>query len=151
MVGMAVVAAGVVSMGASVSHNAIAQMTVPILTSVSLRGASVAGHSIAVPLMIPEPTPVDRSQGFVELRGAVVLLVRSNVPWTLSVRVLEPEVSGTIQARVGEGPYLPVGVEGVSFTRGEFGQYEVAVDFRIPLTGAWTGGTVTLVYTVVGG
>lgn len=132
--------------GTTVSSHAA--LTIPALTRVSLAGTTTAGQEISVSVEVPSAD----GEGLAELKRAVVLVVRSNVSWTLVARLADRSSQG-VEIRTGRGGYRPVRPEGLVLAKGTAGVHEVLLDYRLVLTGGtgWSGGrTLTLVYAVEG-
>jgi len=148
---MAVLMAGsALAWASATTVSSQAALTIPALTRISLAGTSTAGQEISVSVEVP--TAAAHASGFVELRRAVVLVVRSNVPWTLVVRPADLSSQG-VEVRTGRGEYRPVRPEGLVLARGTPGVHEILLDYRLVLDGGagWSGGrTLTLVYAVEG-
>lgn len=146
MVGLA---AGSVLGGAkSTTVGAQATVAIPALTHLSVRGAQGSGQEVTVEIRAPAPD----CPGPLELRQAVTLVVRSNVPWTLVVR--PPDASSPVVAvrRAGEEEYRPVRPEGLVLARGLPGVHEIVLDYRVDVGEAgWNGERrLTLTYAVEG-
>ncbi len=122
-----------------------------------------AGGNAPVWWKIPDPTEADRARGYVERLRALTLLVRSNTPWDLSVR-LESPLEGTsldggpsrpaldFWVRVhGRTAYIPLREHEQSLLRGPPGEYRGDVDYRVRIDPQrYREGTdrVTIVYTL---
>ncbi len=135
----------------STTTRAQASLTIPALTRLSLAGTSDGGREISVSVEVP--TAAAHASGFVELKGAAVFVVRSNVPWTLVVRPADRLLQGVVEVRAGRGEYRPVRPEGLVLARGTPGVHEILLDYRVGLDGGagWSGGrTLALVYAVEG-
>lgn len=148
LVTMGLVAGTALSWARSTTASARAEMTIPALTSLAVSGTANSGRDILVSVETPATTVTP--SGHVELRKAVVLVVRSNVPWTLVVRPSDPLAQGVVEVRAGRDEYRPVRPEGLVLAQGAPGVHEIVLDYRVALgeTG-WRGERVlTLVYTV---
>lgn len=148
MVGL--VAGSALAWAGNTTAGARAELRIPALTSLALSGTTSSGREILVSVAMPTTTV--GPSGDVELRKAVVLVVRSNVPWTLVVR---PALStqGVVQVRTERGEYRPVGPEGLVLVRGRPGVHEIVLDYRVNLNGGtgWNGGRwLTLAYAIEG-
>ncbi|GAB4305144.1 MAG: hypothetical protein Kow0097_03110 [Candidatus Bipolaricaulota bacterium] len=143
-------AGSVLGWARSTTVGAQATVTIPALTRLSVLGMKDSGREIPVAVKIPSPVP-DRSEP-VELRQAVTLVVRSNVPWTLVVRSSDLSPWGIVELRIGSGEYRPVQPEGLVLARGLPGVHEIVLDYRVNLGEAgWSGErTLTLIYAVEG-
>lgn len=131
--------------------SARAEMTLPTLTSLAVSGTADSGREGHVSVAIPATTIT--SSGHVELRKAVVLVVRSNVQWTLAVRPTDRSAYGIVEVRTGRGEYRPVGPEGLVLSQGGPGVHEIVLDYRVHLNDAtgWNGGRwLTLAYAIEG-
>ncbi len=148
MVGLT--AGTVVGRATSTALGAQATVTIPALSRLSVLGAKDSGREIPVAVEIRAPVP-DRS-GPIELRQAVTLLVRSNVPWTLVVRSSDLSFPGVVEVRLGRGEYRPVGPDGLVLATGRPGVHEIVLDYRVNLGEAgWSGERLlTLIYAVEG-
>jgi len=150
LVTIGLVAGSALAWASSATVNARAEMTIPALTSLMLSGTAHAGREILVSVEVPTTTIA--SSGHVELKKAVVLVVRSNVAWTLVVRPPDRFPRGAVEVRTGRGEYRPVGPEGLVVVQGRPGVHEIVLDYRVALGEAgWTGGRwLTLAYGVEG-
>ncbi len=148
MVGL--VAGSALGCAKSTTVGAQATVTIPALSRLSVLGATDSGREIPVAVEFRAPA-LDHS-GPIELRQAVILVVRSNVPWALVVRPLDPSSQGVVEVRTGRGEYRPVQPEGLVLARGLPGVHELVLDYRVNLSEAgWSGGrSLTLVYAVEG-
>jgi len=136
----------------SATVNARAVMTIPALSSLSVPGAAGSGREILVSVEVSTETAVQSAE-HIELRKAVVLVVRSNVQWTLVVRPTDLFTPGVVQVRVGSGEYRPVRPEGLVLAEGGPGVHEIVLDYRVNLDGGtgWSGGRwLTLAYAIEG-
>lgn len=147
---LGVAVAGGGAWGATQSATARATMTVPALTRVADPVTQVAGQEIKVSVRVP-PVTADGS-GFVELPRTIVLVVQSNVPWTLVVRPPENAVPLTVEVRTGRGTYQLVRPEGLVIAKGMPGVHEIVLDYRVARSEAGGEGErlLTLVYAVGG-
>lgn len=144
--------AGTGACAGSAALVARATLTVPALVTLSVRGTTLSGREILVSVEVPTRTAVPSAE-LVELRKAVVLVVRSNVPWTLVVRPADLSTQGVVQVRTESGKYRPIGPDGLVLAQGGPGVHEIVLDYRVDLDGGtgWSGGrSLTLVYAVGG-
>ncbi|MBC7220429.1 hypothetical protein H5T55_02970 [Candidatus Bipolaricaulota bacterium] len=141
---------GCAAWGSTTTVGARAAMSIPPLTRLSWAGAPDAGREILVSVEFPHLGA--QGSESVELKSAVVLTVRSNVPWALVVRPIDPSSREVVEVRTGRGEYRPVQLEGLVLARGLPGVHEIVLDYRVNLGEAgWSGGrSLTLVYAVEG-
>ncbi|HEU67824.1 MAG TPA: hypothetical protein ENN53_01130 [Candidatus Acetothermia bacterium] len=148
MIGLVIGCAG--AWGTSTTAGARAAMSIPALARLSRPGTTAAGREIPVSVELP-PATADGGAS-VELAKAVVLVVRSNVPWTLVVRPSDPLSRSAVEVRTGRGEYRPVRPEGLVVATGLPGVHEIVLDYRV--AGDEAGGegerVLTLVYAVEG-
>lgn len=76
------------------------------------------------------------------------MVVRSNVPWTLTVRPPDDAVLQPVEVRRGQGTYQLVRPEGLILAGGRPGVHEIVLDYRVAGGGTgWEGAPLlTLVY-----
>jgi len=151
LVMMGLAAGSVLTWGSEKTAGANAALTIPSLSRLSVAGTSTTGRAVAVSVEIPPEAA--STAGDIELARAVVLVVRSNVPWTLVARPGDLLTEGAVEARVGRDDYRPVRPEGLVLAQGAPGVHEIVLDYRVnPSAGTgWTGGhALTLVYTIEG-
>jgi hypothetical protein len=150
LVTIGLVAGSTLAWARSATVSARAEMTIPTLTSLALLGAPTSGQEVLVSVEVPTTTIA--SSTHVELKKAVVLVVRSNAPWTLVVRPTDRSVYGVVEVRTERGEYRPLGPEGLVVAQGRPGVHEIVLDYRVALGEAgWTGGRwLTLAYGIEG-
>jgi hypothetical protein len=150
LVTIALVVGSALAWASSAMIGSRAEMTIPALTSLMLPGTTISGRDILVSVEVL-PTTI-ASSGDVELKRAVVLVVRSNVPWTLAVWPTDRLVHGVVEVRTERGEYRPLGPGGLVLATGRPGVHEIVLDYRVALGEAgWTGGRwLTLAYGVKG-
>jgi len=148
MIGLA--AGNVLTWGSEKTVGAQAALTIPSLSRLSVAGTSATGREVSVSMEIPPGAAP--TAGGIELARAVVLVVRSNVPWTLVARPGDLLTGGAMEARVGRNDYRPVGPEGLVLAQGAPGVHEIVLDYRVAWGEAgWSGeSSLTLVYTIEG-
>lgn len=145
-----VILAGLGAEGTTTTAGAQAVMAVPALVRVSDPVTQVGGREIKVAVRVP-PEMAGPSAA-VELAMAVVLVVQSNVRWTLVVRPPDDMVPPEVEVRTGWGTYQLVRPEGLVLAKGMPGVHEIVLDYRV--VGGGPGGEgehlLTLVYAVEG-
>lgn len=128
-------------------------MTIPALANVSVPGTTLSGREILVSLEVPATAVGSSRYAEVGEAAVVVVVVRSNVPWTLVVRTADLATQGIVEVRAGRGEYRPVRPDGLVLAQGRPGVHEIVLDYRINLNGGagWNGGrALTLVFAVEG-
>lgn len=150
LVTIGLVAGNALAWAGNTTASARAEVTIPALTSLTLSGTANSGREILVSVELP-PTTAHTSR-YAELKKAAVLVVRSNVGWTLVVRPTERFPRGAVEVRTGRGEYRSVGPEGLVFAQGGPGVHEIVLDYRVALGEArWNGGRwLTLAYGIEG-
>jgi len=104
-----------------------------------------AGSRVASTFVLPKPTPEDLQRGFIERVRAIVLLVRSNTPWIISVRTDDEDMGKSFDGsytkpisdlwvRAEGGSYVPISREAQVITSGLPGEYQIGVDYRVHFT-----------------
>jgi hypothetical protein len=124
-------------------------------------GLPGSGNSLTSVFTLPNPTPSDLAQGYIERERAVRLIARSNVPWAVRVHATENSMGqsfdGTYQlpvsalhVRTQDAHYLAVSTQDQVIARGQAGHYELNVDYKVMLDPSFKPGNyrVTLVYTI---
>ncbi len=120
------------------------------------------GSSVASTFVLPKPTPEDLQRGFIERTRAIVLLVRSNTPWIISVRTDDENMGrsfdGTYTKPVSDlwvraegGPYVPLSRKDQVITGGSPGEHQIGVDYRVifnPDTYREGRYQITVIYTI---
>ena len=148
---LGVVARGAAMGGGAVSVGAQATLTIPPVLRLTCLGTSLSGREI--PVSVELPAAETHSAQALELHKVVVLVVRSNVPWTVVVRPSERSLPGSVEVRTAGGAYRPVRPEGLVLATGLPGVHEIVLDYRLALGGAgWEGErALTLVYSLMEG
>lgn len=120
------------------------------------------GPSVASTFVIPQPTAEDLQRGYIERRRALVLVARSNMPWTISVRTDDENMGrsfdGTyvkpitdLLVRAEGGSYVTIGHRDQAITDGPPGEHQVGVDYRVlfdPKTHRDGNYHITVIYTI---
>jgi len=120
------------------------------------------GPSVASTFIVPQPTSEDLARGYIERRRALVLVARSNTPWTISVRTDDEDMGrsfdGTyvkpitdLLVRAEGGPYLPISHQDQVIASGPPGEHQIGVDYRVlfdPKTHRDGNYHITVIYTI---
>lgn len=128
--------------------------------SLSVWGERTDEREILSLYRIPQPTPQERAAGWIERPRALQLLARSNMPWTLRVRALEPDMGisddgqyrkplSDLHVRAAQS-YISVSVRDQRVTEGPSGEFLISLDYRVRVGPEHRDGRyhVTLVYTI---
>lgn len=156
LVMIGVVAASASASGSATSVGAQAAFTIPALTRLAWSGEHAIGQGLSatvVSVSVEIRATTAHASGWVEMRKAVVLVVRSNVSWTLVVRAPEPLAVEGVGVRTGRGEYRPVRPEGLVLAQGSPGVHEIVLDYQVDPSseaGRSGGRTLTLLYSVEG-
>ncbi|MCI2430487.1 hypothetical protein LM602_07780 [Candidatus Acetothermia bacterium] len=128
--------------------------------SLSVWGERTDARDIISLYRIPQPSPQERAAGWVERPRALQLLARSNLPWVLRVRALEPTMGtsddGQYRKPVSDlyvraaRNYIPVSVSDQAITEGPLGEFLIPIDYRVRVGPEHRDGSyqVTLIYTI---
>ena len=122
------------------------------------------GQSATSVFKIPSPSAADLAQGFIERDRETVLVAQSNIPWRVSVRTPDANMGRSadgrylklisdMQVRAQGRAYLTVSHEAQVIARGDYGRYELGVDYRVRFSSAnYHPGDyhITLIYTISG-
>jgi hypothetical protein len=131
--------------------------------TLSILGADAPGSpTVASAFVVPQPDSQDLERGFIERRRALVLVARSNTPWTLSVRTDDPNMGTSFDGqhvkpisdlwvRAEGGRYITVGNADQVIASGPPGEHHVGVDYRVRFDrGTYREGyyRITVLYTI---
>ena len=141
VLGLVIMALGLIVSGASVSRSATISLTIPPITVLSIPERELSGSEIKVTF-----APEDWAQGYVLLP----LEVKSNVPWAVVARVLsEDEDPVSLLGEVLGGPEVVVTTEEVPILTGRPGKHEVLLVIKLGEQ-VLTAESLTLVLRVAG-
>jgi hypothetical protein len=123
----------------------------PAATTVSVEAevlVPVAQHleTTAGILEAPVADASDLERGFLDVPEPVVLVVSSNVPWELFVRVASPARSATpgattVLGRLEGSPFAEIGAAWSSLATGDSGTDGTSLRLRLRLVLSWTEAT----------
>ncbi|MCI2425096.1 hypothetical protein LM599_03645 [Candidatus Acetothermia bacterium] len=146
----------------SVSVDVQVSWTILPFQSLTLAGSNSWGEEVTVRVDFPQPTAADLSVGFIEIRGALSLVARSNIPWVVKVRAMESDLGtsydGTFTKplhnfllRANSGHYFTLANYDQIIIEGQPGVHPITIDYKIlfdQVTHRAGNYGVTLVYTI---
>ena len=132
--------------------------------SLTIAGKGGAGTSVVSHFDLRQPTAADLAAGYIEDDDALTLVAASNIPWTVQVHAIEPNMGksndGTyvkplsdFLLRVNGGRFFSIAQFDQPVASGERGVYKLTLDYRVKLdpTSYRPGNYgLTLVYTITG-
>jgi hypothetical protein len=98
----------------------------------------------------PEPTPLDRTRGYIEAEHAVRLHVVSNTSWKIQIRSASANASVMIRKHGDE--YFALSAQPKILAQGQNGVFEISVDYRLHANAGGefdTNHPLEIVYTVM--
>jgi len=147
------VAVGAVA-GFAVQQSVAVRASWKVLPYQTLRLSGSDNELDAVVLDIPDPTPLDVSQGYIEIEHAVRLHVVSNTPWKIQITApdLPDALASLLQVRSHGDAYSGISAEPRVLAAGANGAFEISIDVRVlrDSDGTFTSDDpVRLVYTLM--
>ena len=162
---------GVILSGLTISAFAVSRsVTVTVswrilpFQSLTIAGEGGTGTSVVSHFNLRQPTAADLAAGYIEDDDALTLVAASNIPWTVQVHAIEPNMGrsndGTyvkplsdFLVRANNGRFFPIAQFDQPIASGGRGVYKLTLDYRVKLdpTSYRPGNYgLTLVYTITG-
>ncbi len=127
-------ALSLVGVGTSVSRTTTVTFSIPALTVLSMPERNISGKEVVVEL-----GPADLAQGSL----LIPLVVKSNVAWAVTARVLHPD-GAELAVEVVGGPGVTVTTEESPILLGRPGKHEVLLGIKCDSLPIGTGVTLVL-------
>ncbi len=160
--------AGAVAVSGLAANSSTATVTVTwrILPfqSLTVVGSATPETSVISRFNLKQPTAADFAAGYIEQDGALTLVAASNIPWTVNVHALEPNMGTSTDGsyvkplsdflvRANGGTFIPISQFDQPLAHGQRGAYRLTIDYRVKLNPvAYKPGDygLTVVYTITG-
>lgn len=129
-------------------------LTIPVIQTLSMeQGGDLdpPDTSVTAAYIIPYPTDQDFERGWIEARGAVTLVVKSNTDWVIEVRALSEDMGGSFSYRKpvgdfrvrrsdGNDGYMTITDEEQVLAGGTNGVFELNLDYKVLLGEGYSPG-----------
>ncbi len=138
--------------------------TVLPFQSLTIAGSADTDTTVVSHYVLPQPTESDFAVGYIEEEGALSLIAASNIPWTVRVHALEPNMGmsddGTyvkplsdFSLRANGSPYFSITSFDQTLASGGVGAHPLIIDYKVKTEKeSYKSGDygLTLVYTITG-
>jgi len=153
------------ALAAGPSSSAVVHVSWTVLPFQSLTiGGLTDGTSFTTRYDLPKPDASDFAAGFIEDDGVLVLNAASNIPWTVKVHAVEPDMGTSydgsytkpisdFMVRADGGSFFSISTFDQVLASGTRGSYLLSVDYRVKVeeeTHKDGDYGLTLIYTITG-
>ena len=159
---VATIASGSRASGATATTTVDVAWTIVPFQSLAIAGDDGSETAVQSRFDLHRPTAIDFARGYIEVQTALTLIATSNIPWTVKVHAVEPDMGtsddGTyvkplsdFSLRANDGAYSSVTRFDQSLACGDRGLHRLVIDYKV-LTEreSYKEGDygLTLVYTI---